>query len=239
MKRLFILACLSSAILAACNGNNSNSTTSTDSSTTTNQNSMAENTTATSPSTNNASASTTFKEAMDKMMSDMHSMQMSGDPDHDFATMMKQHHQGAIDMANIEIAKGSNAELKQVAQKIIDDSQKDNSDLTAFLGSHQPSKKTNFGKNQMDKMMKSMNMNMNMTNDVDKDFAMMMSMHHQDGIQMAKDYLKVATAEETKKVANNTIKSNGEDLKVLKAHSGMDMSGHHDMKGMDMKDSTK
>jgi uncharacterized protein (DUF305 family) len=237
MKRLFILACLSSAILAACNGNNSNSTTSTDSSATANQSTTAENTAAPTSPTNNASA--TFKEAMDKMMSDMHSMQMSGDPDHDFATMMKQHHQGAIDMANIEVAKGSNAELKQVAQKIIDDSQKDNSDLTAFLGSHQPSKKTDFGKNQMDKMMKSMNMDMKESGDVDKDFAMMMSMHHQDGIQMAKDYLKVATAEETKKVANNTIKSNGEDLKVLKAHNGMDMSGHHDMKGMEMKDSAK
>ena len=86
--------------------------------------------------------------------------------------------------------------------------------------------------------MKSMNMDMKESGDVDKDFAMMMAMHHQDGIQMAKDYLKVGTAEETKKVANNTIKSNGEDLKTLKAHSSMDMSGH-DMKNMDMKGDKK
>ena len=35
----------------------------------------------------------------DKMMA----MQMSMDPDDDFAMMMKMHHQGAIDMANAEL----------------------------------------------------------------------------------------------------------------------------------------
>lgn len=244
MKRLFILTCLSSAILAACNGNNSNSTASTDSTTTTNQSSTAENTAATStPNSTNTSGS--FKEVMDKMMSNMQSMQMTGDPDHDFASMMKMHHQGAIDMSNIELAKGTNVALKQVAQQTIDDSQKDNNDLTAFMGSHQPSKKSDYGQKQMDKM-KGMNMNMNMSGDIDKDFAMMMSMHHQEGIDMAKDYLKVGSAEETKKVANSTIKSNTEGIKKLKAAAGgADMSnmkgmkGMEDMKGMDMDKSDK
>jgi uncharacterized protein (DUF305 family) len=171
--------------------------------------------------------SATFKESMDKMMQDMHSMPMSGDPDHDFATMMKHHHQGAIDMSQIELAKGANAELKQLAQKIIADSQKDIQELNSFLGSHQPSQKSDFGKKQMDKMLKSMNMNMEHGGDTDKEFAMMMAMHHQHGIDMARDYLKVGTAEETKNVANNTIKANSEDLKKLKAHTGnADHSGH-------------
>ena len=89
----------------------------------------------------------------------------------------------------------------------------------------------------MDKMMKSMNMDMSESGDTDKDFAMMMAMHHQHGIDMDRDYLKVGTAEETKKVANNTIKSNSEDLKKLKAHTGG--SGHegHDMRQMDKKGS--
>ena len=37
--------------------------------------------------------------SMKGMMKNMESMKMSGDPDRDFATMMKTHHQGAIDMA--------------------------------------------------------------------------------------------------------------------------------------------
>jgi uncharacterized protein (DUF305 family) len=34
--------------------------------------------------------------------------------------MMTEHHQGAIDMAKVELAKGTNAAAKQLAQKIID-----------------------------------------------------------------------------------------------------------------------
>ncbi|MFY0080189.1 DUF305 domain-containing protein, partial [Acinetobacter baumannii] len=42
---------------------------------------------------------------MDKMMS----MQSTGDVDRDFATMMKMHHQMAIDMARTEVEKGKSA----------------------------------------------------------------------------------------------------------------------------------
>ena len=39
-------------------------------------------------------------------------MQMSGDPDVDFARMMIPHHQSAIDMARIELEHGKDATLK-------------------------------------------------------------------------------------------------------------------------------
>jgi uncharacterized protein (DUF305 family) len=38
-------------------------------------------------------------------------------------SMMIAHHQGAIDMAKTEVAQGSNAEAKSLAQKIIDGQQ--------------------------------------------------------------------------------------------------------------------
>ncbi len=238
MKMYLAVGIISAWFLASCGENTANesTTTTTDSSTSQQSNSAAAPTDSNSAGTT-ATAPTTgsFKNVMDKTMQAMHSMQMSGDPDHDFAMMMKTHHQGAIDMANIELSKGTNAELKQVAQKTIDDSQKDISDLNTFMSNHQPSKKTDFAKNQMDKMMK-MDMNMTESGDTDKDFAMMMAMHHQHGIDMAREYLKVGTAEETKKVANNTIKSNSEDLKKLKAHAGHDMS-QMDAKGSDIKKS--
>ena len=39
----------------------------------------------------------------------MESMKMTGDTDRDFATMMKAHHQGAIDMAQMELQNGNDA----------------------------------------------------------------------------------------------------------------------------------
>jgi uncharacterized protein (DUF305 family) len=43
----------------------------------------------------------------------------SGDADRDFATMMIPHHQGAVDMAMLELRYGKNTVLKRLAQEII------------------------------------------------------------------------------------------------------------------------
>lgn len=45
-------------------------------------------------------------------------MPMSGDVDKDFATMMSAHHKMAIDMADVMLASGTNAELKGMAAKM-------------------------------------------------------------------------------------------------------------------------
>jgi uncharacterized protein (DUF305 family) len=55
---------------------------------------------------------------MDKMMDGMH-MMPTGNADRDFATMMIPHHQGAIDMAILEIKYGKDPELRALAARII------------------------------------------------------------------------------------------------------------------------
>jgi uncharacterized protein (DUF305 family) len=153
-------------------------------------------------------------------------MKMTEDPDHDFAMMMRAHHQGAIEMSNIELSKGANAEMKQVAQKIIDDSQKDIRDLDSFLNAHQPDSKSDFAKRAMDQMMSgSSQMNMEHSGDIDQQFATMMAMHHQHGIDMSKDYLKSGKEADVKKVANRVIKANSEDLTKLNKWKGTGTSG--------------
>jgi len=46
-------------------------------------------------------------------------MKMAGDVDKDFVTMMILHHQGAIDMAGVEITNGTDPEIMKMAQEII------------------------------------------------------------------------------------------------------------------------
>jgi hypothetical protein len=58
--------------------------------------------------------------AMNKMMNDM-AAKPTGDIDRDFVAMMTPHHQGAIDMAVIELRYGKNETLKRLAQEIIVD----------------------------------------------------------------------------------------------------------------------
>lgn len=241
MKKLLLFSFIASFFLYACN-NDQNNSGSASGDTVSSQGDNATSSANTDTSSSGAATAGTstnsnmpFMASMDKMMKDMHGMKMTDDPDHDFAMMMKSHHQGAIDMSNIEIAQGKNAELKQVAQKIIDDSQKDIKDLDAFMSNHQPQGKSDFAKKAMDMMMSgSSQSDMGMhSGDIDGQFAMMMTKHHKDGIAMAKEYLKSAKAQETKKVANSTIKANSEDIKKL--------SKWHDHSSSDMKmgDSTK
>ena len=52
-------------------------------------------------------------------MHDMHETRLTGDIDFDFATLMMEHHQGAVDMAKSVLAKGANAEVRVIAQNIV------------------------------------------------------------------------------------------------------------------------
>jgi uncharacterized protein (DUF305 family) len=57
-------------------------------------------------------------QAMERMHRGM-SVVPSGDPDRDFAAMMIPHHQGAVDMAKVELQFGRNPVLRRLAQGII------------------------------------------------------------------------------------------------------------------------
>ena len=55
---------------------------------------------------------------MTRMMSAMEA-KPTGDIDRDFVAMMAPHHQGAIDMAVLELRYGKNEQLRRIAQEII------------------------------------------------------------------------------------------------------------------------
>jgi uncharacterized protein (DUF305 family) len=58
-------------------------------------------------------------QSMTKMHSAMHEVSFVGKPDADFALMMIPHHQGAIEMAKVELQFGIDPRLRRLAQEII------------------------------------------------------------------------------------------------------------------------
>lgn len=198
-----------SFILFSCNDNASKNGESSDTATTERQ---GDTSSQSAPGTSNPSNE--LMSAMSSMMQEMKSMQMTGDPDHDFAMMMARHHKGAIDMSNAELSKGTDSTLKKIAQKIIDESQKERQELETFVSSHKGNKKSDFGEKAMAMMERSMR-NHSMTGNIDADFASMMIQHHKDGIEMSQQYLKSASADVPKKIAQNIIKNQPKDIQKL------------------------
>lgn len=70
--------------------------------------------------------------AMDRMHADMH-VTPSGDADRDFARMMIPHHQGAIDMALVELRFGKDERLRRLAQAIIVEQQQEIAVMQSIL----------------------------------------------------------------------------------------------------------
>ncbi|HRO42590.1 MAG TPA: DUF305 domain-containing protein [Flavipsychrobacter sp.] len=82
---------------------------------------------------------TTFATQSKQMMDNSHaqsmSVSMTGNADRDFAAMMVPHHQSAIDMAQLYLKQGKNAELKRMAQMMVADQQKEIQELNQWLQS--------------------------------------------------------------------------------------------------------
>ena len=71
--------------------------------------------------------------AMTKMMNDM-AAKPTGDIDRDFVAMMTPHHQGAIDMAVIELRYGKSEQLRRIAQEIIVDQMQEIAAMKLTIG---------------------------------------------------------------------------------------------------------
>ena len=73
--------------------------------------------------------------ANDKMMTDM-TVALTGNPDRDFILMMIPHHQGAIEMAKIELQYGTDPEILRLAETIIAAQEAEIAGMKAWLAAH-------------------------------------------------------------------------------------------------------
>jgi len=87
-----------------------------------------------------ASATADSSMKMSKSMDDMHkkmsTMAMTGDSDIDFAMLMVAHHEGAIDMAQMEIETGKNPDMIKAAKKIVIAQKKEIAQFHDWLKKH-------------------------------------------------------------------------------------------------------
>jgi uncharacterized protein (DUF305 family) len=80
-------------------------------------------------------SSQAFAEANAKMHKDM-AIEMTGDADADFVRSMIPHHQGAIDMAKIELQYGKDPNIRKLAEAVIKAQEAEIADMNAWLKAH-------------------------------------------------------------------------------------------------------
>ncbi len=161
-------------------------------------------------------------QSMNGTMGKMNDMKMTGDFDLDFVNMMMIHHQAAIDMSEVEIAKGTDTQMKTMAQNIVTAQKGEIEQLHQFVKNYKtPEVKKMNGEmhNELGETMKAMMDKMNsmqMTGNTDKDFAMMMKSHHESAVKMAEDELSHGKQYEVKKMAQKMITDQSKEITDFK-----------------------
>jgi uncharacterized protein (DUF305 family) len=159
-------------------------------------------------------------------------MQMTSAPgaaeqpfDLQFIDSMIHHHEGAIQMANMVLGKTQRPELKQFAQKIIDDQSKEIVQMKQWREQWYAGKPSalNMEMPGMVGGMKIMNsehmkeMDSMPPNHFDNHFLNMMTAHHEGAVTMAKDALKKAEHPEIKTLSEQIIKAQQAEIEQMKA----------------------
>lgn len=172
------------------------------------------------PQTTYDNHSSPLMKMMHNMDSMMKGMSMTMDPDHDFAMMMKEHHMGAVDMAEYELANGKDAKIKGMAQIMKDDQMMEISQFDSFMTAHSPSSMNMAMMDSLDVSMVRMSTQSDaqtLNGKADHDFAHLMIVHHQSAVDMAKAAKMYAQTAFIKNMADMIISAQTQEIGELKA----------------------
>lgn len=166
--------------------------------------------------------------AMNDMMAKMAAFKMEGNTDHDFAHMMLEHHRGAVAMADIELRDGKDATMREMATKIKAAQLKEIGEMEP-MAERLDGAPTNYHpqdpadpfaskmKASMDEMMK--NIPATVT-DPDMNFNLLMTVHHQSAVDMAKAEVAHGKDSKLKAMAQMMIEDQEAEIQEFKDWHG-------------------
>ncbi len=158
-------------------------------------------------------------------MSTMHDAMMTAatkaNPDVAFVDGMIPHHQGAIEMAKIQLKYGKDATMRKLAQDIIDAQQTEIEFMQNWLTTATDKDTTNADSEHAKAYLADMSMHDAMMagvhhDDADIAFAQGMIPHHQGAIEMAKIQLKYGQDDQIRNLAQGIIDAQDPEIVLMK-----------------------
>ena len=165
----------------------------------------------------NQATSMELMQPMHSMVDRMKAMESSNDTDKDFALMMIEHHQGAIDVSSVYITGGTDPELKQMAAASSEKQRSEQEELRKYTEGVSTGKNENAHDELLKpntEMMEHMH-EKGMSENIDKAFAEMMIGHHKSGIEMAKYEIANGKNAELKKMADKMISDMNKEIEEM------------------------
>ena len=160
-------------------------------------------------------------QSMSKTNATMNNAKMNGDFDYDFANLMIMHHQMAIDMSRVQIEKGSDQTIKNMANGIVVAQEIEIREMQQFIKNYKVPVTNNQTSNsfkiatEMKSMMQKMH-EAKMTDDIDKDYVAMMIPHHESAVAMAKMQLQFGTQNVLVDLSKNIIEDQTYEIDEFK-----------------------
>lgn len=156
---------------------------------------------------------------MKTMVDKVNQMSIATDLDLNFVNAMIIHHQAGIDLAQIEIAKGQNEEMKAMARDFIASQTTEIKKLKELLHHHKPEVSADQSQTEIHAAMNEMMYKLKkviVTGNTDKDFAMLMIPHHENAVDIAAEEVINGHHVQFKLFARDMIREKNEEIGELK-----------------------
>ena len=147
---------------------------------------------------------------MKSLIDDMSNLRLTKDPDIDFATIMKLHHECVMQMADMEIRMGKDTAIQTRAKNLLNRLQIRNKILDGFVFDQRPDNLNDSFSLQAISIFKQLSYSKNIgdtTSIIDQQFLSIVPVEHEIAIRVATVYLHYGTVPELKTVASSIISS--------------------------------
>jgi uncharacterized protein (DUF305 family) len=146
---------------------------------------------------------------MNDLNSRLDTITLSGHADEDFGLAMVRHHQGAIDLAKLELQKGDDPTIKTRAQQILDRKTAERDSISKWLVGRKPTRNATgerFDSLMMASFEKYKNLDaLTITGDPDHDFAELMVVHSKTVVEVSTSIVQLGHHDDMKAWARQMV----------------------------------